>query len=145
MTQPLKPCHSPYCECSKDQCTHPHFYDARHLPFTQPNMNTIKPTHQIAYNYCQAMITQRAAETAVGQAFGSLGSDNQIFGLAEPIEGAYTELVHELLGPVLFDWLMWWMYECDHGTQNMGFIIDGTEYNPQDMTLYRFLEIVDAS
>jgi hypothetical protein len=26
----------------------------------------------------------------------------------------------------------------------MGFSINGVEYNPQDMTLYRFLEIVDA-
>lgn len=35
----LKPCRSPYCECSRDQCTHPGYYDARHepLPNTQPN------------------------------------------------------------------------------------------------------------
>lgn len=24
-----KPCRSPYCECEKDKCTHPGFYDAR--------------------------------------------------------------------------------------------------------------------
>lgn len=156
--QTLKPCHSPYCECTPHKCSHPGFYDARHLPFEFPQMNyhvtntdnpvdfprpTIKQTHQIAYNYCMANIQQRAGEAALGTALQSLGSDNQIFGLAEPIEGAYTELVAELLGPELFDWLMWWMYEADMGT-NMGFSINGTEYNTADMTLYRFLEIVDA-
>lgn len=78
-------------------------------------------------------------------ALAALGSDNQVFGLAEPIEGAYTELVHELLGPELFDWLMWWMYETDSGKVNMEFIIDGTSYDPTTMTLYRFLELVDEN
>lgn len=104
----------------------------------------MKPTHQIAYNYCMAQIAQRAAEERLAQAFQALGSDNQIFGLAEPIEGAYTELVSELLGPELFDWLMWWMYETDCGSKPMEFSIDGVEHNPQDLTLYSFLEIVDA-
>lgn len=30
---PKKPCRSPYCECSVGNCTHPGFYDARHIPF----------------------------------------------------------------------------------------------------------------
>lgn len=29
---PTKPCHSPYCECSLGQCTHPGFHDARGEP-----------------------------------------------------------------------------------------------------------------
>lgn len=78
-------------------------------------------------------------------ALQTLGSDNQVFGLAGPIEGAYTQLVHELLGPELFEWIMWWIYECEMGTQNMEFIIDGTSYDPTTMTLYRFLELVDAN
>ena len=104
----------------------------------------MKQTHKIAYNYCMAMITQRVAEEQVSQAFAALGSDNLIFGLAEPIEGAYTELVAELLGEQLFEWLMWWMYETDCGKTNMGFSIDGVDYDPTTMTLYRFLELVDA-
>lgn len=103
----------------------------------------MKQTHKIAYDYCMANITQRAGEEAVSQAFASLGSDNLIFGLAEPIEGAYTELVAELLGPELFEWLMWWMYECDYGKTNMGFQVNGVDYDPSQMTLYKFLEIVD--
>lgn len=106
---------------------------------------TVKPTHQIAYNYAQAMIEQQSYEHQLNTALQLINPDNSIFGLADAVEGRYTELVAELLGPELFDWLMWWMYETDHGKSNMGFIVDGTEYNPQDMTLYRFLEIVDAS
>jgi hypothetical protein len=104
----------------------------------------MKSTHKIAYNYCMANIQQRAGEEAVSQAFAALGSDNSIFGLAEPIEGAYTELVEQLLGPELFEWLMWWMYETNCGTKAMGFEIDGVDYDPTQMTLFKFLEIVDA-
>lgn len=32
---PLRPCHSPYCECDFDKCTHPGCYDARHIPFKE--------------------------------------------------------------------------------------------------------------
>jgi hypothetical protein len=105
----------------------------------------MKPTHKIAYDYCMALQTQRARDQAVDLALRCINPDNQVFGLADAVEGPYTELVAQLLGPELFDWLMWWMYETNHGTQNMGFIIDGTEYNSQDMTLYKFLETVDAS
>lgn len=138
----LKPCHSPYCECTRDQCTHPGYYDARHLP-TKPM--TIKSTHQIAYAYSMALIQQRAGEAQLNTALQALGSDNQVFGLAEPIEAAYTALVAGLLGDTLFEWLMWWMYETEMGKVNMEFIIDGVSYDPTTMTLYRFLELVDAS
>lgn len=33
----LKPCRSPYCECTPGQCTHPGCYDARHESFP-PNV-----------------------------------------------------------------------------------------------------------
>jgi hypothetical protein len=104
----------------------------------------IKPTHQIAYNYCMANIQQSAAVDQVNTALRSLGSDNYLFSMCEPIESAYTKLVEELLGPELWDWLTWWMYETDCGQRQMQFYIDGTEYDPTQMTLYRFLEIVDA-
>ena len=104
----------------------------------------MKQTHKIAYDYCMASITQRAGEERVSRAFAALGSDNFIFGLAEPIETAYTKLVEQLLGPELFEWLMWWMYETDCGTQNMSFSINDIEYDPTQITLYKFLELVDA-
>jgi hypothetical protein len=104
----------------------------------------IKHTHQIAYNYCMANIKQSAAVDQINTALRSLGSDNYLFSVCEPLESAYTTLVADLLGPELWDWLTWWMYETDNGARQMEFSINGTEYNPQDMTLYRFLEIVDA-
>lgn len=145
-THAPKPCRSPYCECTPHQCSHPGYYDARHEPYEHPKtMNTIKPTHQIAYDYCQALLIQRACDERLDTALRCINSDNQIFGLADAVEGPYTNLVQTLLTPELFDWLMWWMYETNHGTQNMGFSIDGKEYDPTTMTLYKFLETVDAS
>ena len=106
---------------------------------------TIKPTHKIAYDYAMANIQQSAAVDLVNTALRSLGSDNYLFSVCEPIESAYTKLVESLLGPELWDWLTWWMYETDNGSRQMEFSIHGVEYNPQDITLYKFLEIVDAS
>lgn len=92
-----------------------------------------------------AMITQRAGEDQVNKALGTLGQDNMLFSLSEPLESAYTNAVKELIGEDLFDWLMYWMWECDMGTKDMEFIIDGTSYYTNRMTLYRFLELVDET
>jgi hypothetical protein len=105
----------------------------------------MKPTHKIAYDYAMANIQQSAAMDMVNSALRALGSDNYLFSVCEPLESAYTTLVADLLGPELWDWLTWWMYETDNGARQMEFSINGVEYNPQDITLYRFLEIVDAS
>lgn len=140
----MKPCHSPYCECAKNQCTHPGYYDARHLPIQQ-HMNQIKSTHQAAYDYAMATIKQSAGESLLDQALRALGSDNQIIDLCEPILVLYRKLLTQTIGPEMMDWLDWWMYETDYGTKPMTFSIDDTEYDPTQMTLYRFLEIVDAT
>ena len=45
--QPLKPCRSPYCECTPGTCGHPGCYDARSEPFAHPKQttsNTLQPT-----------------------------------------------------------------------------------------------------
>lgn len=99
----------------------------------------------MAYNYCMANLQQRAGEDMLNTALRSLGSDNYMFSLCEPLENAYTTLVAELLGTELFDWLMWWMYETDYGTNPMEFSINNISYDPTTMTLYRFLEIVDEN
>lgn len=105
----------------------------------------IKPTHQAAYDFCQATITQSAGENLLDQALRTLGSDNQIIDLCEPILAAYRKLLTQTIGESLMDWLDWWMYETEHGTKPMHFSINGKEYDPTQMTLYKFLEIVDAS
>lgn len=103
----------------------------------------MKQTHRIAYNYAMAHIKQSAGIEQLNRALVALGSDNMLFSLCEPLEAAYTALVEELLGPDLWEWLMWWMYETEHGTRKMEFLIQGRVYDPTTMTLYKFLEIVD--
>jgi len=105
----------------------------------------MKQTHKIAYDYAMAHIQQSAGVDQLNTALQALGSDNYLFSVCEPLESAYTTLVADLLGPELWDWLTWWMYETDNGSRKMEFSIDGTEYDPTTMTLYKFLEIVDAS
>lgn len=105
----------------------------------------MKPTHQAAYDYAMATIKQSQGERLLGQALRTLGSDNQIIDLCEPILVAYRKLLTTYIGQPLMDWLDWWMYETDYGTKQMEFSIDNVEYDPTTMTLYRFLEIVDEN
>ena len=107
-------------------------------------MNKIKPTHQAAYDFAMATLKQSAGEILLDKALRTLGSDNQIIDLCEPILVAYRKLLTTTIGPQLMDWLDWWMYETDYGTKPMAFSIDGVDHDPTTMTLYRFLETVDA-
>lgn len=88
---------------------------------------------------------QRELEHQLDKSLQLLNPDNQVFGLADAVEGPYTDLVEQLLGPELWDWLLWWIYETDWGTKPMQFTIHEAEHNPTEMTLYRFLEIVDEN
>ena len=104
----------------------------------------INPKHQAAYEYAQAIIQQQAAEDAVGKALRALGSDNQIIDLCGPLRHGYRNLLSRTVGEQIYDWLEWWMYECEHGTKKMEFCVNGVWYDPTQMTLYKFLEIIDA-
>lgn len=108
-------------------------------------MNQIKSTHQAAYDYAMATLQQSAGEIMLDKALRTLGSDNHIIDLCEPILVPYRRLLTTTIGPELMDWLDWWMYETDYGTKPMEFTIDNTSYDPTTMTLYRFLETVDAN
>lgn len=105
----------------------------------------MKPTHQAAYDYAMATIKQAQGESLLDQALRALGSDNQIIDLCEPILVPYRKLLTQTIGQEMMDWLDWWMYETDYGTKPMTFSINNVGYDPTQMTLYRFLEIVDAS
>ena len=97
---------------------------------------------QIAYNYLNACYTQRCYEDQVNKALQLLNPDNQVFGLSDHMDNAYTSLIQELLGTDIFDWLLWWQYDCDYGKIPRGFAIDNIQYNTEDMTQLKFLELV---
>ena len=100
--------------------------------------------NKIAEDYVNSTKSQAEATECFNSALGTLCTDNYIFSLAEPIEAAYTSLVEELLGPDLFDWLMWWIYETDYGTQPKSFEINGQEYISVNLTLEQFWNIINA-
>ena len=96
---------------------------------------------KLAYDYITACQAQSAYEHHINQGFQLLNPDNQVFGLADPLHKAYLELVLEILGEEAFDWIQYWQYEADYGRASMDFQINDVEYNTQDITLYKFLEV----
>jgi hypothetical protein len=96
---------------------------------------------KLAYDFVQACYTQSCYEDQVSKAFQLINPDNTVFGLADPIRQHYEELVAEILGEAVMDWIYYWQYECDYGQASMDFQIDGVEYNTQDITLYKFLGV----
>jgi hypothetical protein len=95
----------------------------------------------VAYKYVQACYLQSCYEDKINTALQLLSPDNQVFGLADHIRGPYEELVLEILGEPIMDWIYYWQYEADYGKNSLDFTIDNTEYNTQDMTLYKYLEV----
>jgi len=96
---------------------------------------------KLAYDYVQACRTQDCYEHNINRAFQQLDPDNQIFGLAYPLRKHYEEIVHEILGEEIAEWIYYWRYECDYGQESRDIVINGVEYNTQDITLYKYLEV----
>ena len=96
---------------------------------------------KIAYDYVQACQVQACYEDKVNQAFQLINPDNTVFGLSDPLRLRYEELVQSILGEEAFDWISYWQYEADYGKASMDITIDGVEYNTQDITLYKYLEV----
>ena len=104
-------------------------------------MDTTMDKLKLAYDYVQACKLQSTFEDQANTALQMLNPDNQIFGLADPIRNAYDELIVLVLGEETMDWIHYWQYECDYGQASMDFSINDVEYNTQDITLYKYLEV----
>ena len=74
---------------------------------------------KIAEAYCNAVKLQDQLEFRVSELFEALHPDNQILSLCYPLHRAYAQQTKDLLGPDLFDWCEYWLYECDYGTKPM--------------------------
>jgi len=96
---------------------------------------------KLAYDYITACQVQSCYENKINQTFQLINPDNQVFGLADPLHKAYEELVLEILGEPIMDWVYYWQYEADYGKNSLDFVINDREYNTQDLTLYKYLEV----
>lgn len=104
-------------------------------------MDTPMDKTQLAYDYVQACQTQDCYERKVHEALKLINPDNQVFGLADPLRSKYEELVALILGEEVMDWIYYWQYEADYGKVPLEFRVNDREYNTQDMTLYKYLEV----
>lgn len=93
------------------------------------------------YDYVQALKTQFIQEQALAQALRSLGSDCSYVHVAEPVETAYTKLIRSLITQDQFEWLEYWMYECDFGNSTHTIHVNDCVYTINNLTLYKFLEL----
>jgi hypothetical protein len=96
---------------------------------------------KLAYDYITACQVQSCYENKLNQALQLLNPDNQVFGLSDHIHQPYEELILEILGEPTMDWIYYWQYEADYGKNSLDFVIEDREYNIQDMTLYKYLEV----
>lgn len=98
---------------------------------------------KIALDYVQATQTQTQQTLQLEQALQALNPDNQVFGLADLVQQAYTNLVKEILGPDQFSWLEWWMYETNYGTESLKFTVNNKTYDPKLISLSKFLNLLE--
>lgn len=97
--------------------------------------------HQIAYDYIQSQQIQECYTNKVNEAFKMLCSENQVFGLCDPVQKQYKKLVLDILGSDNMDWLEYWQFETDYGTQSREFTIDNQTYDSSTLTLFKYLDL----
>lgn len=97
---------------------------------------------KIVYDYVNAVYTQTVYEAAFDVALSSLGSETSITQLGKAVQDGYTELVKSMLTPEQWDWVEYWMWECDFGNSSLNFTINGVVYNITETTLLKYLDVV---
>lgn len=113
-----------------------------YLAFTMKHFGTKMVNTKIAYDYIQACKIQAVYEGALETALKRLHPDNQLMGTSVTLAEAYRQLVLEVLGEELMDWVEYWQYECDYGKESRTFIINNVTYDTEGMTFFSFMEAV---
>ena len=97
---------------------------------------------KIAYDYVQACKTQAIYERALETALQRLHPDNQLMGTSVTLAESYRQLVFEVVGEELMDWIEYWQYESDYGKESRTFVINNVTYDTAGMTFFSFMGAV---
>ena len=95
---------------------------------------------QIAYEYLNACQVQSCYEQKLNAALKLFCEDNEVISVSDTIRLAYDKLIVNTLGQEVFEWLLWWQYDCDYGKNPKRFTIDGQEYH--EVTQLQFTHII---
>ena len=106
----------------------------------------MKITHALVKQYCEAKLQETMLEDQLNKVLQLINPDNMLFSLQTDKMIALTEaLMQHTVGEQVMEWVYWWIYDCDHGTEHFDFTVEGRKYTVSELTLEQFLEIVDAS
>jgi hypothetical protein len=95
---------------------------------------------QIAYDYLVACQVQSCYEQQLAKALRLFCEDNEVISVSDTIRLAYDKLVVHTLGQEVFEWLLWWQYDCDYGKHPKVFVINNVEY--REVTQLKFTELI---
>ena len=98
--------------------------------------------NQLAHDYCEAVRCQDFLESKLSDLLKVFSADNNIVSTSAHIQKAYAKQTKLLVGDELFDWLEYWLYECDYGTKAMRVTKDNTEFVVNDHSLQEYLDFV---
>ena len=101
---------------------------------------------QVASDYVAAARKQREMDDQLTRAMAAINSNNYLFSFVnEEYAQAYVKLVQQVIGFYNWDWIDWWMWEAEFGTNDLHFVVDGTRHDPKTMTFEQFFDIVYSS
>ena len=95
---------------------------------------------QIAYEYLNACQVQSCYEQHLTNALRLFCEDNEVISVSDTIRLAYDNLIISTLGQPVFEWLLWWQYDCDYGKNPKRFTINNQEYF--QVTQLQFTELI---
>jgi hypothetical protein len=104
----------------------------------------IMDTKKLVAVYVDAMRNQYDVERRLHQVMTDLDSDNAVLSTTHTtLRDGYTSTIKHLLNTQYnFDWIEWWMWECDFGRESRNFFIDEEPYDVASMTFDRFYDLV---
>lgn len=92
---------------------------------------------EVMTNYVKAIQKQYELTNAIEGALRKIDSDNQLMGLVSgELSSAVDQMLLEVMGAEKFDWLSWWMWDCDFGTKNtVVTYVDGKNVDVADFSV----------
>jgi hypothetical protein len=69
---------------------------------------------ELTYKYIGTVISTEKKEFVFRNALRALNPDNEVFSLVPDEYSAFlNELFASIVGPVIYDWVSWWIYETE--------------------------------
>lgn len=97
---------------------------------------------KIVCEYVEAVKASDIADEQSAKALNVIGIEVDIVVTGRAYKKTLDHIIELLIGESMFEWVDWWIYETNHGTKRMEFMIKDHSFDPTQMDFEKFYDIV---